>query len=287
MRLKDKIAIVTGAASGIGKTTAVLMGKEGAKVMCADLNADGAELNADGAEAVAHQIADVGGESASIQADVTKAAEVRGMVEATVERWGRLDVLFNNAGIEFGLPVTQVPEEQWDHLIDVNLKGVFLGCKAALPELAKHGGGAIVNTASIAGLQGAAWMSTYCASKGGVVLMTKALAVEWARQSVRVNAVCPGVIRTPMADQGIEALAAMQGESVEEIWQRIGEWHPMGRVGEAEEVARAVVFLASDEASFITGAALSVDGGVNAGSPPRQDPVVDCWSVCPRKSDAT
>ena len=263
MRLKDKVALVTGAASGIGQATAVLFGQEGAKVMCADLDAEGAER-------VAQEIVKGGGEAASTQADVSQAADVERMVRQTVERWDRLDVLVNNAGIYFILPLTQVPEEEWDRLININLKGVFLGCKYAIPEMVKGGGGSIVNTASIAGLRGTAWLSTYCASKGGVVQLTKAVAMEWAEQNVRVNAVCPGVIRTPMAERGIEQAGALFGDTVEESWQRIAEGHPLGRVGEPEEVARAVLFLASDEASFVTGVALPVDGGLWAGSAPRR-----------------
>ncbi|MDP2674280.1 MAG: glucose 1-dehydrogenase [Dehalococcoidia bacterium] len=262
MRLKDKVALVTGAASGIGRATAALFGQEGAKVMCADLDGEGAER-------IARQIADGGGEAAAVQANVSVAADVERMVRATVERWGRLDILFNNAGIEFGLPVTQVPEEEWDRLIDVNLKGVFLGCKYAIPEMLKQGGGSIVNTASVAGLQGTAWLSTYSASKGGVVLLTKSLATEWAAQNVRVNAVCPGVIRTPMAERAIARGELVLGKG-EEAWQRLGAAHAMGRVGEADEVAQAVLFLASDEASFVTGVALPVDGGFTAGNAPQR-----------------
>lgn len=264
MRLKDKVALVTGAASGIGRATAALFGQEGAQVMCADLNGEGAERTA-------RQIADSGGEAASLQIDVSRAEDAERMVRQTVDRWGHIDILFNNAGVEFGLPVTQVPEQEWDHLIDVNLKGVFLGCKYAIPEMAKRGGGSIINTASIAGLRGYGWLSTYCASKGGVVIMTKSLAVEWAAQNVRLNAVCPGVIRTPMADRALEQAGTAYGGTIEEAWERVAQAHPMGRVGEAEEVARAVLFLASDEASFITGAALPVDGGFDAG-PPTQRP---------------
>ena len=263
MRLKDKVALVTGAASGIGQATAVLFGKEGAKVMCADLDAEGAER-------VAQQIVGSGGEAASTQADVSQAADVERMVRETVERWGRIDILFNNAGVEWALPAPQVPEQEWDRMIDVNLKGVFLGCKYAIPEMVKQGGGSIVNTASIAGLRGTPWLSTYSASKGGVVQMTKSLAVEWAEHNVRVNAVCPGVIRTPMTERGIEQAWALFGDTAEEAWQRIAEGHPLGRLGEPEEVARAVLFLASDEASFVTGVALPVDGGLWAGSPPRR-----------------
>ena len=263
MRLNEKVALVTGAASGIGQTTAVLFGQEGAKVMCADMDAGGAERTAS-------QIVDGGGDATPVEADVRQGSDVERMVRSAVERYGRIDVLFNNAGIEFALPVAQVPEEEWDRLIDTNLKGVFLGCKYAIPEMVKQGGGSIVNTASIAGLQGSAWMSTYCASNGGVVLLTKSLAVESAAQNVRVNAVCPGVIRTPMAEKGIEQSAGLFGSTPEETWAGLAAAHPLGRVGEADEVARAVLFLASDEASFITGATLSVDGGMAAGSAPRR-----------------
>jgi NAD(P)-dependent dehydrogenase (short-subunit alcohol dehydrogenase family) len=266
MRLKDRAAIVTGAASGIGLATALKFGSEGALVMCADMNEEGA------AKAAA-RIADLGGQAASCRADVTKEAEVQALVAETVKRWDRVDVMFNNAGIEFGIPVTQVSEMQWDSLIDVNLKGVFLGCKHVLPQMAKQGSGAIVNTASVAGLRGVAFLSTYCASKGGVVLLTKSLAMEWAQFGVRVNAVCPGVIRTPMADRAIQAGGGLAGGTPEETWAQLAAAHPLGRVGEAEEVAEAVTFLASDQASFITGVALPVDGGMDAGSPPRRSPL--------------
>ena len=256
MRLKDKVAVITGAASGIGKSTSLLFGQEGAKVMCVDINGEGAER-------VAHQIADTGGEAASLTVDVAREEDVQRMVHEAVERWGRLDVLYNNAGIGVGGPVTQVTEEEWDRLIDINLKGVFLGCKHAIPEMLKQGGGAIVNTASDAGLRGIAWLSTYCASKGGVVLLTKSLAVEWAQQGIRVNCVCPGVIQTPI----LEPFLSQAGTGREEVLKRMAQMHPLGRVGQPEEVAQAVLFLASEEASFITGVALPVDGGLEAGPP--------------------
>jgi NAD(P)-dependent dehydrogenase (short-subunit alcohol dehydrogenase family) len=259
MRLKDKVSIITGAASGIGKATALVFAREGAKVMCADVNADGAE-------SVARQIVDTGGDAASIKTDVALEADVKEMVSQTVARWGRLDVLYNNAGIGYGMPVTQVSEADWDRLMDINLKGVFLGCKHAIPEMLKNGGGAIVSTASDAGLIGTAMLSPYCASKGGVVLFTKSLAVEWGAMGIRVNCVCPGVIRTPILDPFL-ATAQAAGTPAEEIWARMAKAHPVGRVGEPEEVGRAVAFLASDEASFITGVALPVDGGFAAGPP--------------------
>lgn len=261
MRLKDKVALVTGAASGIGRATAALFGQEGAKVMCADVDAEGAER-------VAQQIADGGGEAASLQADVSQAADVERMVRRTVERWGRLDVLVNNAGIVFLLPLTQVPEEQWDQLMNVNLKGVYLGCKYAIPQMVGQGKGTIVNTASIAGLRGFATYDTYCASKGGVVQLTKALAVEFARMNIRVNCVCPGIIDTGMIDRGV----VEQGIDRAEFVAMAGQSHPMGRIGRPEEVAAAILFLASEEASFVTGVALPVDGGLWAGPAPQELP---------------
>jgi NAD(P)-dependent dehydrogenase (short-subunit alcohol dehydrogenase family) len=254
MRLKEKVALVTGAASGIGRATAMLFGQEGAKVMCADLDAEGAER-------VAQQIAGSGGEAASTQADVSQAADVQRMIQETVERWDRMDVLVNNAGIVFLLPVTQVPEEQWDQLMNVNLKGVYLGCKYGIPQMVGQGKGTIVNTASIAGLRGFATYDTYCASKGGVVQLTKALAVEFARMNIRVNCVCPSIIDTAMLDGGVVEMGMDKTEFV----ALAGQAHPMGRIGRAEEVAAAILFLASEEASFITGVALPVDGGLWAG----------------------
>jgi NAD(P)-dependent dehydrogenase (short-subunit alcohol dehydrogenase family) len=179
-------------------------------------------------------------------------------------------VLYNNAGIGVGNPVTQVSLEEWDRIIDINLRGVFLGTKHAIVEMMKTGGGAIVNTASDAGLIGTPMLSAYCASKGGVVLFTKATAAEWASLGIRINCVCPGVIRTPILDPMI-AMAKMAGQDEEALWKRMGQAHPMNRVGKPEEVAEAVTWLASDRASFVTGVALPVDGGLAGGMPQQRD----------------
>jgi len=249
--------VVTGSGSGIGKATALAFGREGAKVVAADVDIASAQTTVE-------QIKSAGGEAESLQVDVSVAADVERMVSTTAERLGRLDVLVNNAGIFFMLPLTQVPEDQWDRLMSINLKGVYLGCKHAIPQMIRQGQGAIVNTASVAGLRGFAAFDTYCAAKGGVVQLTKALAVEFARMGVRVNCVCPGIIDTALLDRAV----ADRGLDKAAFVQMAGAAHPMGRIGRAEEVAAAILFLASDEASFITGVALPVDGGIWAGPPP-------------------
>jgi len=257
VRFQDKVVVVTGAGSGIGKATALAFGCEGAKVVAADIDAASAQ-------ATAEQIKADGGQAEALQVDVSVAADVGRMVTTTVERLGRLDVMVNNAGVFFQLPVVLVPEEQWDWLMSINLRGVYLGCKHAVPQMIRQGKGAIVNTASIAGLRGFGGYGTYGAAKGGVVQLTKALAVEVARVGIRVNCVCPGIIETAMLDQGV----AQMGLDKAAFIQLAGEAHPMGRIGRPEEVAAAILFLASDEASFITGVALPVDGGMWAGPPP-------------------
>ncbi|HUM70484.1 MAG TPA: SDR family oxidoreductase [Chloroflexota bacterium] len=249
-QLQNKVALITGGGSGIGRATAVLFAQEGANVAVADVNLDTAE------ETVA-MITDGGGQAFAFQADVSRADDVQAMVGEVVARYGRLDCAFNNAGIE-GLPTRtmDVSEDDFDRIIAVNLKGVWLCLKYELEQMVAQGGGAIVNTASVAGLTGAHSMPAYAASKHGVVGLTRTAAVDYGRKNIRINAVCPSVIETPMVSRGFEAFPQFLEATI-----RI---NPMRRLGQADEVARAVLWLCSDAASFTNGAALTIDGGFTA-----------------------
>ena len=247
---KDKVALVTGAGSGIGRAAARIFAREGAKVAAADVNRASAE------ETVG-MIREAGGEAFGLRADVSKGAEVEAMVDAVVETYGRLDCAFNNAGIEGALASTaDYTEADWAPVIAVNLTGVWLCMKYEIPRLLETGGGAIVNTSSAAGLLGAPRMPAYVASKHGVVGLTKTAALEYAKSGVRVNAVCPGVIDTSMVGRLKERRPRM--------FEKIVRGEPIGRIGQPEEIAETAVWLCSDAASFVTGHAMSVDGGIVA-----------------------
>ena len=251
MRLANKVALITGAGSGIGRETALLFSREGARIVAVDVK-DSA------GEAVVEELRSVGGEAVYVHADVSKAADAEAMIRAAEERFGRLDVLFNNAGISHPKDDDAVAteEEVWDLTMNINLKGVFLGCKHGIPALRRAGGGSIINTASFVAVLGAATPQlAYTASKGGVLAMTRELATIHARENIRVNALCPGPLRTPLL---------MQYLDTEEKRQRRLVHIPMGRFGEASEIAKAALFLASDESSFTTGATFLVDGGITA-----------------------
>ena len=251
-RVENKIALVTGGGSGLGRATVQALAREGAKVLVADLNLESAH------ETVT-MVAETGGEASAFAMDVTIAAQVEAMVQTTVERYGRLDCAFNNAGIpgKVGTSVIDYEEEDWDRVIAVDLKGVWLGMKYELKQMLKQGSGVVVNTASIAGLVGLVGSSPYVASKHGVVGLTKTAALEFAQQNIRVNAVCPGVFRTPLVEKIIAELPER-----EELYLSA---QPIGRMGRPEELAEAVVWLCSDAASFVTGHAFPVDGGYVAG----------------------
>lgn len=248
--IKDKVALVTGAASGIGRASALAFARAGAKVVVSDVDVEGAE-------GTAQRIREAGGTAVSIRADVTNAREVEGLVRACEERFGALHLAHNNAGM-LGRPgeTSECSEENWDRVMALNAKGVFLCLKYEIPALLRAGGGAIVNTSSGSGLVGTPGLPAYAASKHAVVGLTKSTALEVIRKGIRVNAVCPGVTRTAM-------LEGFMGGNVE-VEARVKEANPSGRLGTPEEVADAVVWLCSDHASFVNGACLSVDGGAVA-----------------------
>ncbi len=255
MKLADKIALITGAGSGIGRASALLFSKEGAKVVIVDMNTTNGENTA-------KEIVEQGGEATFIHADISKANEVEGFVNTAIKKYGRLEILFNNAGVASAGDVVSTTEEVWDRTIDTNLKGAFLGCKYAIPHMIRQGGGSIINTASVNGLFGEYNAAAYDASKGGVVMLTKATALDFGSQNIRVNCICPGVVDTPM----IEGFAKSYGnQNYEENMSMFKNMNAaVKRLLRPEEIASAALFLASDDSSGVTGAALIVDGGYTA-----------------------
>lgn len=251
--LEGKRALITGGASGIGRATALLFAREGAAVAVADRDEEG------GQETV-ERIRKEGGRAIFVPCDVTIEADCRRAVQTTVEELGGLDILFNNAGIIRRATVLELSEEDWDRVMAVNVKGIFLMSKYAIPIIAAGGGGVIINTASGWGLKGGRHAVAYCASKAAVVNMTRAMALDHGAQNIRVNCVCPGDTDTPMLRDEARQLGEPEERFLAEAASR-----PLQRVGTPEEVAQAVLFLASDAASFVTGAALVVDGGGLAG----------------------
>ncbi|WP_454918860.1 SDR family oxidoreductase [Xanthobacter sediminis] len=249
MSMEGKVVVITGAASGIGRAAAGLFVKDGAKVVIADTNT---------AEAKAAEAA-LGPSAAAIATDVSKAEDVKAMVAFALARFGRIDVLVNNAGFGFTGTVVSIAEEDWDRLMAVNLKGMFLCAKHVIPVMAAEGGGAIVNTGSYTALVGIADRAAYVASKGGVVALTRAMALDHVKDNIRVNCVAPGTVHSPYFDRMFAAAAdpaAMKAA--------LDARAPMGRMGKPEEIAEAIVWLASDKSRFATGSVLTIDGGSSA-----------------------
>jgi NAD(P)-dependent dehydrogenase (short-subunit alcohol dehydrogenase family) len=249
LKLSGKVVVVTGGASGQGEASCRLFAAEGAKVVVADWNSAGAARVAD----------DLG--AAAFTVDVSQEDQVAAMIDFACQRFGKLDVLFNNAGVGYSssarfkmASIVETPGDAWDAILGINLKGQAMGCKYAIPRMLEAGGGAIINNASIMAIAGVPGADAYTAAKGGVIALTRTLAVEWASQGIRVNCICPGTIETPM-------VGAITSDAER---TRLGDSTPMKRVGQADEIARAALFLASSDSSYVTGVMLPVDGGWSA-----------------------
>jgi NAD(P)-dependent dehydrogenase (short-subunit alcohol dehydrogenase family) len=253
MRLEGKVALITGGTSGIGSATAIRFAQEGAKVAITGRNQERGEQ-------VVQDIVASGGEALFIRSDVRKAGDCRQAVDLTLERFGRIDVLFNNAGVFHPKTIPDCTEEEWDETIDSSLKGAFLMSKYTIPSMIENGGGSIIHTSSGWGVLGGDKAAAYCAAKGGLIVMAKAMAIDHGPQGIRVNCVCPGDVLTPMLPDD----AVKRGMSWDDYAVGAAE-RPLGRIGIPEDIANAVLYLASDESSFVTGDALVVDGGGVAG----------------------
>lgn len=245
-KLDGKVAVITGAGSGIGRASALLFAQEGAKIAVVDYAPAG------GQETV-KKVRDSGGEAVFIEADVSKAADAERMVKTAVETFGKLDILFNNAGVAGKhFLVAEYPEDDWDRVLSIDLKSVFLCSKYAIREMLKAGRGVIINTASTAGFVGGVTFLAYAAAKAGIINLTKTMALEYGRKNIRVNCLCPGLVQTPLTERVI---------SVESYRQMFLDSQQIARIGEPEDIAPAALYLASDDSSFVTGATLVVDGG--------------------------
>jgi 2-keto-3-deoxy-L-fuconate dehydrogenase len=252
MKLEQRVAVITGAGSGIGRAMALLFAQEGARILAADINGSAAEETAAAVQAAS-------GTAQAFTVNVVEPDEVRAMIEAAVAAYGRVDILCNNAGIGSTTDVVEAEPEEWDRVMAVNVKSVFLGCKYVIPHMLEQGGGVIVNTASVAGMVGLVKRASYSASKGAVIALTRQVAIEYVEQGIRVNCLCPGTVDSPwvgrllgQADDPGAARAALVARQ------------PMGRLGTPEEIAAAALYLASDDAAFITGTGLVIDGGLTA-----------------------
>jgi meso-butanediol dehydrogenase / (S,S)-butanediol dehydrogenase / diacetyl reductase len=251
MRLKNRVAVVTGGGMGIGKAIAVRFAEEGAVVRIGDINEEAAKKTTDVILAKGHV-------ASYLKVDVSRSEDMKDLMESTENQHGRLDILVNNAGIAVVGGVLELDEDQWDTVMRVNLKSVFLGAKYAIPIMKRHGGGSIINMGSASSLEGFNYLAAYAASKGGIHILTRCLALDHAKDHIRVNCICPGLIDTT-------GMKKDQAREKEEMTSLIIKQHPLGRRGRPEEVAHVAVFLASDESAYMTGSALSLDGGYHAG----------------------
>ena len=249
MRLAGKVAIITGAGSGIGRAAAILFAAEGAAVAVADLSTEGGE-------GTVREITAQGGRAFFMAADVRNAAQVQQLVEETIAHFGKIDILYNNAGVNLRATVTETTEEDWERVMDVNVKGVYLTCRFAIPHMIKNGGGSIINTASAGAIAGLRGLAAYTASKSAVLGLTRNIALDYGSYNIRANALCPGVTATEMT------LSIIESEpDPAQAREHYNRGRPLGRMANPEEIARAALFLASDESSYMTGVPLIVDGG--------------------------
>jgi NAD(P)-dependent dehydrogenase (short-subunit alcohol dehydrogenase family) len=248
-RVAGKICIVTGAASGIGRAAAIRLAEEGALVTCVDLDEHGVRATA----------AEIGDAAVAVTADVSDDGQVRDYTDATVDRWGRLDVAFNNAGVNLPTVFHEAPDELIEKTIGVNLRGVIYGCRAAIPHMLKGGGGSIINTGSVNSLVSEPFLSIYATTKGGILMLSRSIALDYAKQGIRCNCLCPGWVDTPVNYAHAEMLGGL-----EKVYATIDSFQPIGRPGEPREIANVVLFLASDESSFMTGSAVVADGAMTA-----------------------
>ncbi len=252
MKLQQRVAVITGAGSGIGRAMALLFAREGARILAADINGSAAQETAS-------VIAEADGTCQAFTVDVVRPEEVRAMIEQAVSAYGRIDILCNNAGIGSTTDVVECEPDEWDRVMAVNVKSVYLGCKYAIPHMVEQGGGAIINTASVAGMVGLVKRASYSASKGAVIALTRQVAIEYVERGIRVNCLCPGTVDSPwvgrLLDQADDPAAARAALVARQ---------PVGRLGTPEEIAAAALYLASDDAAFITGTGLVIDGGLTA-----------------------
>ncbi len=251
MKLENKVTIITGAGSGIGQAAAILFAQEGARVLVADYAPEGGR-------ATVEQIRENGGQALFVEADVSNAADVERMIHVALDTYGRIDVLFNNAAVTIPATVVDTTDEVWDRTMDIDLKGVYLACKFAIPHMLPEGG-SIINTASMCGLVASKSQAPYSAAKGGVVALTRQMAIDYAPYNIRVNGIAPSEVRTPMF-LGFINRSPDPEQKMRELVARI----PLGRVAEPVELARAALFLACDDSSYVTGVILPVDGGLTA-----------------------